>query len=267
MNVEEMPTVNLGDVPAITALVAVVSKVAVVGSNRVVLAGGLAVMARLGIAHRSTSDVDAVIRDLLRTTELLRQIPGANSAGHVIIDNVKVDLIEVDPDVSWEAMEAVHTDDTLGSYFVVAHKLVFVEGSSVRLVAGTTTAEVPTGSTRSLLLAKLGAYLSPRRDRSKRSSDALDVWRLLEACRLGTLRATVGCRLDEGLPSLAATVGREMVQAVKSDPVTLQKRLAQLNEKPSFTDIDARCEAVIEMLEAPVLHAHSRHHNADGEKA
>lgn len=248
----EAATLELADVPEVRRLVGAIAAILDDTPPRLVLAGGLAVMARLATVHRATSDVDLVVGDRAGMVERLSALPNARVDDRPIrIDDVQIDLIEVDPTVTWEAMAELHVDDPDGFVFVVAHRFIFQDAAPVQLSCGPHRARVPTGSARSLLVAKLGAYLSPRRDAAKVSSDALDLWRLLEVCRVGTARRRPGYQLDVGVVPVVAQAGREMLHAVRDDPTTLRKRIRQFGVTPSEQQVREQCAAVAALLPRP----------------
>lgn len=245
--------VQFGDGSRARELISALSRIVALDRAGFVLAGGLAVMARVGSAFRATDDIDTVIADLERASELVNTLAGATRSAArswATVGDVKLDLIEVDHSARWDDILDLSDDDEAGFEFTAGHRFVWDEHSPVRLVAGTEQVTVECGTARALLTAKLGASFSHTRDPTKHSSDALDVWRLLEVCRTGTIDRRPGYRLDSAMPPAARLALTRMVQRVRDDPVRLQRRLRPIAEPPTSEQLDATCARTLDALGA-----------------
>jgi Nucleotidyl transferase AbiEii toxin, Type IV TA system len=169
------------------------------GLDGYVIVGGVAVAARLGQAHRGTTDVDAVIDEDAHpdAIEALLAMPDAQldptGAHRVRVAGTKVEFIGVGPvdDRSFDGMTEMQT------LFVAAHTWALGTATSLTLVAGadsTVRANGPVATPAALFSMKLHA-IQDRRATSrpeKRSSDALDLYRLLlQLDADGSLRAAL----------------------------------------------------------------------------
>jgi hypothetical protein len=156
------------------------------GLEGYVIVGGVAVAARLGQAHRGTTDVDTVIDEVAHpgAIETLLALPDARpdptGSHRVRIGGTKVEIIGVGP-VEDNAFDGLTELQTL---FVSAHTWALATATPVTLVSGerpSVRATGPFASPAALFAMKLHA-IQDRRPTSrpeKRSSDALDLYRLL----------------------------------------------------------------------------------------
>ena len=172
--------------PAMVGLIRAVAALGQSGLDGYVVVGGVAVAARLGQAHRGTTDVDAVIDedahpDAIEALLALSDAqPDPTGAHRVRVAGTKVELIGVGPvdDRSFDGMTDMQT------LFVATHTWALDTATSLTLVAGadsTVRATGPIATPAALFAMKLHA-IQDRRATSrpeKRSSDALDLYRLL----------------------------------------------------------------------------------------
>ncbi len=156
------------------------------GLTGFVIVGGVAVAARLGQAHRGTTDVDTVVDEMAHpdAIETLLALPDAQAdpsgAHRVRIGGTKVEMIGVGPvdDSTFDGLTEMQT------LFVAAHTWALATATPLTLVAGsepTVRAKGPFATPAALFAMKLHA-IQDRRPTSrpeKRSSDALDLYRLL----------------------------------------------------------------------------------------
>lgn len=206
--------------PAMVGLIRAVAALGQSGLEGFVIVGGVAVAARLGQAHRGTTDVDAVVDEDAHpdAIEALLALPGAQpdptGAHRVRVAGTKVELIGVGPvdDRSFDGMTDMQT------LFVAAHTWALATASPLTLEAGadpTVRATGPFATPAALFAMKLHA-IQDRRTTSrpeKRNSDALDLYRLmLQLDAQGSLRAA----LSAGPAPLRRTV-RAAVQKVLID--------------------------------------------------
>jgi len=167
------------------------------GLEGYVIVGGVAVAARLGQAHRATTDVDTVIDEVAHpdAVETLLALPDAQpdptGSHRVRIGGTKVGIIGVGP-VDDNALDGL---TELQKLFVSAHTWALSTATPVTLVSGggpTVRATGPFAMPAALYAMKLHA-ISERRPTGrpeKRSSDALDLYRLLlQLDADGSLRA------------------------------------------------------------------------------
>lgn len=155
------------------------------GIARYAVVGGIAVTARLGHAHRATSDIDAVVDESVppdAVTALLalphtEVVPA--TAHRVLVHGTKVEFLPVAP---------LQTPDLDGlppkqALFAAAHWWALDTATPIRLIASaddTVVATAPFATPAALVAMKLHAI----QDRGatstlKRAGDAWDVYRLL----------------------------------------------------------------------------------------
>jgi hypothetical protein len=157
------------------------------------LIGGLAVMCRLAAVHRATQDVDAVIESTVPTAvEVITSSIGApdpSNPNRVLVDGVKVDVIETGP-FRDEDLDGVGLSDRL---FVVSHRSALDTASQTEIVAGSETASIRVATPSALVAMKSGVVFgSRRREPRKRASDLYDLYRLvLEYDRAGGIGDTL----------------------------------------------------------------------------
>lgn len=172
--------------PAMVGLVRAVDTLSRSGLDDFVIVGGVAVAARLGQAHRATTDVDTVIDEVAHpdAIEVLLALPGATEdptgAHRVRLDGTKVEMIGVGPldDDSFDNLTDLQT------LFVAAHSWALTTATRLTLVAGSDPSARATGpfATPAALFAMKLHAIQDRRATSrteKRSSDALDLYSLL----------------------------------------------------------------------------------------
>jgi len=172
--------------PAMIGLIRAVAALGESGLEGYVIVGGVAVTARLGEAHRATTDVDTVIDEVAHpnAVEALLAHPDAKpdpTAAHgVQVGGTKVEIIGVGPvdDDSYHGMTELQT------LFVASHTWALTTATPLRLVAGADPAvrvTAPFATPAALFAMKLHAiqHRRPTSRPEKRSSDALDLYRLL----------------------------------------------------------------------------------------
>jgi hypothetical protein len=208
-----------------------------------VLVGGLAVMVRLATVHRATSDIDAVTGSERFLQIAVDGLPAAAlDAGRLTVAGVRVDTIEVDTSVPWAAIAEVA--DPLERLFLAGHLWALHDATPVAITTTAAVAVVRVATPRSLLVAKLHAYLSPRRDRAKRGSDALDVLRLGQLVVSHGRPAETG--LDADLPDVVASSADWALGQVADDPARL---VARVRSVPSAGRVSApEVHTLVELL-------------------
>jgi predicted nucleotidyltransferase len=183
--------------PVMAGLIRAVAALTESGLEAFVIVGGVAVAARLGQAHRATTDVDTVIDEVAHpdAIETLLALPDAQpdptGSHRVLIGGTKVEIIGVGA-VEDNALDGLTELQTL---FVSAHTWALSTATPVTLASGagpTVRATGPFATPAALFAMKLHA-IQDRRPTSrpeKRSSDALDLYRLLlQLDADGSLRA------------------------------------------------------------------------------
>lgn len=168
-------------VPLVRAISAVVESD--LGAYAIV--GGIAVTARLGHAHRATTDVDTVVDETTPpdAVETLLSRDGVEpdpTAPHrVYIEGTKVELLGVRP-LDEADLVGVTDDDAL---FVAAHSWALETATPLTVVAttdGDVTATAPFAIPGGLFAMKLHAIQTRSSiGADKRSGDAWDLYRLL----------------------------------------------------------------------------------------
>jgi hypothetical protein len=170
---------------AMVRLVGAAATVASANLGRFAIIGGVAVVARLGQAHRATADVDAVVDEQTPppTIETLLALPGAQAdptgPHRVLIDGIKVEIQGTEPYATAD-LDGMADEHIL---YVGAHRYALESATRLTLVASAsqTRATVPTATPGALLAMKLHAIEDrrPSGGLDKRASDAWDIYRLL----------------------------------------------------------------------------------------
>jgi len=140
------------------------------------LIGGLAVIARLGHAHRATNDIDTVSDDRDRVIELL-VANGLTRTGESVL---------LAPDLKLDVIDVSEGDETYFPY--LSHRFGFDTRTEIEILvqpAGgspAARATVPVARAAALVAIKLGISegIGRQRDTMKAGSDAFDVARLLQ---------------------------------------------------------------------------------------
>lgn len=218
---DDIPTVHLVG-PATVGLVAALSRLE---DFDFALVGGLAVMARIGTAHRATNDVDGVFDNIDNDTSaiLVRAGIAENDPAiqRVRIDGTKIDIIDT-AELPTDPTEL--PDDPKGRLFVCAHRWALESASPARLIADDHDVTVKVALPDALIAMKSHAlrWASPQRRSTKRVSDLHDLY------RLATLPA-IGTALERAPWGLAAQVTR----ALNDDVGTATQAAALLRSSPA----------------------------------
>jgi predicted nucleotidyltransferase len=206
--------------PALVGLIRAVAALGQSGLDDYVIVGGVAVAARLGQAHRATTDVDTVIDEVAHPDAIeallarADALPDPTGEHRVQLGGTKVEIIGVGPidDDSFKGMTELQT------LFVASHTWALATATSLTLVAGadpTVRATAPFATPAALFAMKLHA-IQDRRPTSrleKRGSDALDLYRLmLERDADGSLRSAL-----TGAPAPLRYAARVAAQKVLID--------------------------------------------------
>ena len=171
--------------PAMFGLVRAVEALGTADLGRYVVVGGVAVAARLGQAHRATTDVDTVV-DMTTppdAVEALLALPGAtpdpDNAHRVQISGTKIEVLEVGP---------IHDRDLLDlppdqALFVAAHAWALETATPLTVVGSDTSTlsvTAPFATPAALVAMKLHA-IDDRAPTAlhKRAADAFDMYRIL----------------------------------------------------------------------------------------
>jgi len=167
---------------AVASLVQAVGALASAGLGRYAIVGGIAVMGRLGQAHRATIDVDTVVDETAppdAVEALLRQ-PGATvdptNERRLLMARTKIEILGVGP-VNEEELAGIPDNDAL---FVAAHAWALDTATPLTLVAGDIRVSAPVAGPAALVAMKLHAIEGRSAwGRDKRAGDAWDIYRLL----------------------------------------------------------------------------------------
>jgi len=157
------------------------------------LIGGLAVLCRVGVPHRSTVDLDAVTRDLAGIHDDIASLAVTAPGGgqYTFAGNFDLDVIDVSPEPSAALIaELTAHDEPLGDLDlnVIAHTWAFETATSLDLVAVEDGTGVVLARADGRLVASstglvtMKATTVPLRSSSKpekRASDFYDLGRLL----------------------------------------------------------------------------------------
>ena len=162
--------------------------------------------------------------------------------GHLVLSGVRVDSIYVDPNARYQ--EIAEVDELLGRLFNMAHRFALEDATEVVIAAGSCRVQVRVATARALFVAKLHAFLSPRRTEAKRGSDAMDVVRLgaVLAAAEGSDRLT-----SSTVPAPVAAVARWALGEAVADPTKLARRLRSVGAPPAPAGL---FELILDDLEA-----------------
>lgn len=145
------------------------------------LVGGLAVMVRLGGAHRATNDLDGVFdnpdEDTAATLVTAGVAEPSGDAAGILVDGTKLDVIDTQP--LPEVMEEV-VPDAGGRLFVCAHRYAYEAASPLVLASAGATATIRVATPAALVACKAHAlrFGRPQRRATKRPGDLFDLYRL-----------------------------------------------------------------------------------------
>lgn len=237
-------TVEFAPDPQAERLVAAVAQLAADSPSPFVLVGGLAVAARLRTFHRVTQDLDAVVAEERQRFQqgAVEAIATARiDAGILTVAGVPVDVIDIDLGVPFE--DILDLDDPHDRLFVAGHLFAYHDATPVALHAGRATARVNVAMARALLVSKLSAYSSARRDPRKRSSDGLDVYELARML----IAAGQAVYDRDTLPVVIDSL-RWAVEQVRAHPAEMVRRLAIAGRGASVPEIEALCSLVIDQV-------------------
>ncbi len=191
------------------------------------LVGGLAVMVRLGGAHRVTRDLDSVFDNPDEDTAASLVTAGVaaptDDGNGVFLDGMKLDVIDTQPLPA--AVEEVVADPA-GRLFVCAHRYAYEAATPLIIGAADTTATIRVATPAALIACKAHAlrYARAQRRATKRPGDLFDLYRLaldhhdrlIEeiADAPWRLRAQVAAALNEDLGDM-----EQAAAALRSSPV------------------------------------------------
>ena len=158
------------------------------------LIGGLAVMCRVGVPHRTTVDLDVVTRDLESHHESINRLALTSTGGgqYSFEGGLDLDVIDVAPESAEEIIDQLDPEVTDLELAVVAHTWAHDHAAPLDVVAvDDTTGDRLAEATGRLVATTVGlvvmkAATVPLRASSKpekRASDLYDLGRLLTAGR------------------------------------------------------------------------------------
>lgn len=226
--------------PQVETLVRAAGTVVEHAGVRVALIGGLAVSARLGIAHRMTTDIDLVADapTLVSSGDAADNLVAAGVAvrdrgatvQRVFIDGTKVELIEtfaIDP------REAADIEPAAARHFVLAHRWALDTASSLRIaiVGSHHAADIPVAVPAALVAMKLGA-VGERHEERKRASDAWDLYRLLSR---HASEASFAAHLATAPPELTALMVTTLDRVFRAEVTTTRRWIRAFGAREWFT--------------------------------
>jgi hypothetical protein len=230
--------------PQAERLVAAVAQLATDSRAPFVLVGGLAVAARLQTFHRATQDLDAVVAEEQQRFKqgAIEAIASARiDSGTLTVAGVPVDVIDIDLDVSMD--DVMGLEDGHDRLFVSGHLFAYQDATQVSLRAASATAVVSVATSRALLVSKLSAYLSSRRDSRKHSSDGLDVYELARM-----LIASGRAVYERDTPPVVIDSLQWAVEQIRAHPGEMVRRLAVAGRAATMPEIEALCSLVLDQV-------------------
>lgn len=181
------------------------------------LIGGLAVMCRVGVPHRTTVDLDVVTRDLSRHHDTVDRLAVTSTAGgqYSFDGGLELDVIDVAPVPAHDLLAELGGATTDLELNVVAHTWAHDTATSLDIVAVDDETHQQLSSARDRLVATPGGLVAmkvttiPLRASSrpeKRASDLYDLGRLV------TVAPVTAADVD-AMPSPVAAAVRDRLRA------------------------------------------------------
>lgn len=245
-----------GDIPVLTiagvhadaaeralSALATITEALADATRRVVLVGGIAVMARVGAAERATGDLDTAIDtsvEAIPTVALLKNAKIAVSSGpqspqRVVVDGVPVDVIDTAP-----VLDDLDHFDGADRLFLGGHRYAVETAEMVRLRAGAVMCDAYLATGSALIATKLHPVLYRRADaQHKAPSDVFDLYRLLDAVDWTAAAA----QLTE-VDALARAVMEGLQQALVENALRAARHLA-VSGSPTMAPITADMLAAV----------------------
>jgi hypothetical protein len=210
------PTVHLPG-SAMLPLIRAAARLAAVDLGAFAVIGGVAVTARLGRAHRATTDLDTVVDDDLPPSaiEVLSHLDGATpdeaKPHRVYIDGTKVEVIGTG------ALTEADLDglDDRQILFVAGHRWALEAATPVTLMGDDNSeATLPLARPSALVAMKLHAIQDRRLvgGIDKRGGDAWDIYRLLTDLDIETIAAELRSTMPPLLRVVAAAATDILVE-------------------------------------------------------
>jgi hypothetical protein len=193
--------------PAMLPLIRAAARLADADLGGFAVIGGVAVSARLGRAHRATTDVDTVVDDDRPpdAIDVLHHLTGATADSthrHLVyIEETKVEVIGTGAVTELDLEDL----DDRQIHFVAAHRWALETATPVTLIGDDgTRANVPMARSSALIAMKLHAIQDRRLvgGSDKRGGDAWDIYRLITDLDVDTTAK----ELRSMLPSLIRVV-------------------------------------------------------------
>jgi hypothetical protein len=239
-------------------LVSAVARLSEAGLGRWAVIGGVAVTARLGRAHRATTDVDTVVDEsvppdaVAAILDLEGTEPG-DKAHRVIVDGTKVEFVGVDTlDVEHDDLDGLTERQQL---FVVSHRWALDTAEELTVegwpdeIRATVSATAPFATPQALMAMKLHAIAdrsASSDQRRKRGGDAWDMHQILTHLDgTGAVRTAL---------STAPTRVRDLVGHALEQRFVIEARLTVT----WLRELDQAADVTVEELEdlaRPVLDA------------
>lgn len=206
------------------------------------LVGGLAVMVRLGGAHRVTNDLDGVFdnpdEDTAASLVTAGVAEAAGDAAGIVIDGTKLDVIDTQP------LPAVVEDvapDPGDRLFVCAHRYAYEAATPLVVGSAGATAMIRVATPAALVACKAHAlrFGRPQRRATKRPGDLFDLYRLALDHH------------DEVLASLDTApwhLRRQVASALHEDLADLEQAAATLRSSPAAELAAVGPDDVIDVL-------------------
>lgn len=206
------------------------------------LVGGLAVMVRLGGAHRVTNDLDGVFdnpdEDTAASLVTAGVADAAGDAAGIFIDGTKLDVIDTQPLPPVVEDVAPDPGDRL---FVCAHRYAYEAATPLVVASARATATIRIATPAALIACKAHALCFGRRQRraTKRPGDLFDLYRLALDHH------------DEVLVGLSAApwqLRSQVTAALHEDLADLEQAAASLRSSPAAELAAVSSDDVIDVL-------------------
>jgi hypothetical protein len=205
------------------------------------LVGGLAVMVRLGGAHRVTNDLDGVFDNPDEDTAATLVTAGvaqASGDSGIVIDGTKLDVIDTQP-LPLVVEEVV--SDPGGRLFVCAHRYAYEAATPLVVASAGATATIRVATPAALIACKAHAlrFGRPQRRATKRPGDLFDLYRLA----LDHHDDVLG-----GLSAAPWELRSQVASALHEDLADLEQAAATLRSSPAAELAAVGSDDVVDVL-------------------
>jgi hypothetical protein len=164
-----------------------------------------------------------------------------SSPGISPVRDVPVDVIDIDSGVAFDQIAML--GEPIDRLFTAGHLFAYGDASRIDLRCSAAHAVIEVATSRALLVTKLHAYISSRRDARKHPSDAIDV---IELARL--LVAAHAYGMD--VPAVVRSVCRWGLEEIAALPAEMVRRLRRSGVRIEASEVAALMSLLIDNVVA-----------------